>query len=52
MAIFTCVKDSIEPFVKKDEDENDEIKLWDLREDIGYVDEIDLKIIEIIQAKQ
>lgn len=49
MAIFLCVKDKIVPFVKKDDDENDEIKLWNLKEDIGYIDEIDLKIIEIIQ---
>lgn len=50
MAIFLCVKDEIIPFVKKDDDENDEIKLWNLKENIGYVDEIDLKIIEIIQG--
>lgn len=50
MAIFLCVKDEIIPFIKKDDDENDEIKLWNLKENIGYVDEIDLKIIEIIQG--
>ena len=50
MAIFLCEKDGIVPFVKKDDDENDEIKLWNLKENIGYVDEIDLKIIEIIQG--
>lgn len=49
MAIFLCIKDEILPFIKQDNDENDEIKLWDLQEDIGYVDEIDLKIIELIQ---
>lgn len=49
MAIFSCIKDEILPFIKQDDDENDEIKLWDLQEDIGYVDEIDLKIIELIQ---
>lgn len=48
-AIFFCEKDSIVPFIKNDEDENVEIKLWDLNEDIGYVDEIDLKIIGILQ---
>lgn len=52
MAIFLCVKDRILPFIKKDNDENGEIKLWDLKEDIGYVDEIDLKIIELIEGKQ
>ena len=50
MAIFLCVKDGIVPFVKKEDDEMDEIKLWDLKEDIGYVDEIDLKIIKIVQG--
>ena len=48
-AIFICEKDSISQFIKNDEDENDEIKLWDLKENIGYVDEVDLKIIEIVQ---
>lgn len=49
-AIFFCERDTIIPFVKNDADENIEIKLWDLKEDIGYVDEIDLKIIEILQG--
>ncbi len=48
MAIFLGEKDSISPFVKNETDENDEIKLWNLKEDIGYVDEIDIKIIETI----
>lgn len=48
MAIFFCIKDGIVSFEKKEEDEFDEIKLWDLKEDIGYVDEIDFKIIEVV----
>lgn len=48
MAIFFCIKDGIVPFEKKEEDEFDEIKLWNLKEDIGYVDEIDFKIIEVV----
>ena len=48
MAIFSSEIDNIMPFIKKDDDENDEIKLWDLKESIGYVDEIDVKIIEIV----
>lgn len=32
-----------------DLDENDKIMLWDLKEDIGYVDEIDNEIIKCIQ---
>ena len=49
-AIFFCEEDNIIPFIKNNIDENTEIKLWDLNEDIGYVDEIDLKIIEILQG--
>jgi len=49
-AIFFCEEDNIVPFVKNDADENIEIKLWDLKEDIGYVDEIDLKIIETLRC--
>ena len=49
-AIFFCEEDRIVPFVKNDADENIEIKLWDLNEDIGYVDEIDFKIIKILQV--
>ena len=51
MAIFLCVKDSVSIFVKKDDDEMDEIKLWDLEEDIGYVDEIDVEIVRTIEGK-
>lgn len=47
-AIFYGIQNGIEQFIKKEDDENDEIKLWDFKEDIGYIDEIDLKIIEMI----
>ena len=50
-AIFFCEKDNIVPFIKNDADENVEIKLWDLKENIGYMDEIDLEIVKIIQSK-
>lgn len=49
MAIFTCVRESLTPFVKREDDEFDKIKLWDLKEDIGYVDEIDLEIINTVK---
>lgn len=39
------------PFIKEDIDENDEIKLWDLKEDIGCMDDMDIKIIEIINEE-
>ena len=48
MAIFLCVKDHIVPFIKKDDDEFDEIKLWNLKDEIGDVDKIDLEIIKTV----
>ena len=50
-AIYYTNKDQISEFIKNDLDENDKIMLWDLKEDIGYVDEIDLEIINILQNK-
>lgn len=47
-AIFFCEKDNIVLFVKNDADENVEIKLWDLKENIGYMDKIDFEIVKII----
>lgn len=46
-AVFTGSMDKIEPFFKNATDEMDRIMLWDLRQDIGYVDECDLKIVEL-----
>ena len=34
-------------YLKIEENEMDEIILWDLIQDIGYVDECDLKILEL-----
>lgn len=51
MAIFYGTKSNLKKFIKKADDENDEIKLWDLKEDIGYVDEIDVKIIKMVREK-
>lgn len=48
-AIFYTNKDKITEFIKNNLDENDKIMLWDLKEDIGYVDEIDKNIINILQ---
>lgn len=50
-AIFFCEKENIIPFIKNDKDENIEIKLWDLQEEIGYIDEIDFEIVKIILNK-
>jgi len=34
--------------VETDEDEMSDIMLWDRKQDIGYVDECDVKIVEMI----
>lgn len=47
-AIFYSIKENITPFIKQNDDENDEIKLWHLAENIGYIDEIDVKMIQMI----
>ena len=36
------------PFSHITEDEMEQIRLWNLKEDIGYVDECDLKIVELV----
>ena len=46
-AVFLGFQDSISPFIKCTDDEMDQIMLWDLKEDIGYVDECDLKMVEL-----
>lgn len=50
-AIYYTTKDKLAEFIKNDLDENDKIMLWDLNEDIGYVDEIDTEIIKILQKQ-
>lgn len=47
-AVFTGTVERLEPFVATDEDEMSDIMLWDLKRDIGYVDECDLKIVEMV----
>lgn len=46
-AVFLGFQDNISPFDKCGEDEMDRIMLWDLKENIGYVDECDLKMLEL-----
>ena len=36
------------PFEHNINDEMSEIKLWDMKEDIGYVDECDVKIVQMV----
>ena len=49
-AVYLGHKNELEQYVKQDGDEMDKIMLWDLKEDIGYFDECDLKIIQLIGA--
>lgn len=39
--------DRIVPFVASQSDEMEKIMLWDLCEEIGYIDEVDLKMVEL-----
>ena len=46
-AIFAGYQNELSPFIHEEDDEMEKIYLWDMKEDIGYVDECDKKIIEI-----
>lgn len=43
-------KAELDSFVYSDIDEMEKIYLWDLCEDIGYVDECDKAIVEIVEC--
>lgn len=47
-AIFTCQQGELIPFGHTENDEMTEIRLWDMQEDIGYVDECDAKIVQML----
>lgn len=47
-AIFTCQQNELMSFEHTEVDEMNEIMLWDMKEDIGYVDECDVKIVQMI----
>lgn len=47
-AIFIGEQAEIIPFERKENDEMSEIRLWDMQEDVGYVDECDVKIAQIV----
>ena len=49
-AVFVGYQSELFPFERKEDDEFDEINLWDLKEDIGYVDEVDVKIAKMVCA--
>ena len=46
-AIFTGELAELQAFNPTDGDEMEKIRLWDLKEDIGYVDECDLKMAQM-----
>lgn len=46
-AIFLGSQGALQPFTKNENDEMEQIMLWDLKQDIGYVDECDMKMVEI-----
>lgn len=45
-AVFVGTIERLEPFVPSDEDEMSEIMLWDMKQDIGYVDECDVELVK------
>ncbi len=47
-AVFVGTVKQLEPFVVTEEDEMSDIMLWDLKQDIGYVDECDMRIVELV----
>lgn len=47
-AIFVGCANELFPFDHEENDEMEKIYLWDMKEDIGYVDECDKKIAEMV----
>lgn len=50
-AVFTGELPQLQPFIHSEGDEMERIRLWDLKEAVGYVDECDLKIVEMVEEK-
>ena len=50
-AVFLGQKGALEPFVYSENDEMSKICLWDMKEDIGYVDELDVAIVKAIETQ-
>ncbi len=49
-AVYYGELNELNDFVREKDDEMERIMLWDKFEDIGYVDELDLKIAEIVSS--
>ena len=50
-AVFFGKKEYLEPFAYSEGDEMTKIRLWDMKEDIGYVDELDVAIVKTIESQ-
>lgn len=46
-AVFLGFQHALTPFIKDSHDEMDKIMLWDLKQEIGYMDACDLKMVEM-----
>lgn len=46
-AMFYGELDKFNPYIKSEKDEMDDILLWDMVQDIGYVDEVDLMMVKM-----
>lgn len=47
-AVYVGYQTELSPFIHQENDEMKKIYLWDMEEDIGYVDECDIKIAEMV----
>ncbi|WP_205831632.1 NUDIX hydrolase [Bacillus sp. RO2] len=44
--VFFTEVERLQPFIENEE--SSEIRLWDLKEEIGYLDEVDIRVLEFI----
>lgn len=51
-AVFTGELPELQPFIHSEGDEITRLRLWDLKEDIGYVDECDLAIAKTVNQRR
>ena len=49
-AVFAGQQDDIVPFEHIENDEMEKVILWDMKEEIGYVDECDVKIAQMVSS--
>ncbi len=50
-AVYLGQKEALEPFAYSENDEMSKIRLWDMTEDIGYVDELDVAIVKMVDTQ-